>query len=141
MLKKFPCALGEISVEKAGRKEKRLSIWDYRPLQGCPLKECCMDTSTPSNSTAETYIEIENRIFDKYLPQIGVYGFAVYLAVQRYLQHTPTSDPLSYATIARKLGMDRGAVIRHVKKLQRLKLLSPALHFLEEVKAKRRDRR
>jgi hypothetical protein len=37
--------------------------------------------------------------------------------------------------------MDRGAVIRHVKKLQRLKLLSPALHFLEEVKAKRRDRR
>ena len=100
-----------------------------------------MDTSTPSNPTADTYIEIENRILDKYLPQIGVYGFAVYLALQRHLQHTPTSDPPSYATIARKLGMDRGAVIRHVKKLQRLKLLSPTLHFLEEGRAKRRNRR
>jgi hypothetical protein len=37
--------------------------------------------------------------------------------------------------------MDRGAVIRHVKKLQRLKLLSPTLHFLEEGRAKRRNRR
>ena len=136
----FPCALGEISIEKVGRKETRLSTWDYRPLQGCPLKGCCMDTSTPSNPTADTYIDIENSIIDN-MAEIGVYGFAVYSMLQCHLQQTPTSAPPSYATIARKLGMDRGAVIRHVKKLQRLKLLSPTLHFLEEGRAKRRNRR
>ena len=99
-----------------------------------------MDTSTPSNPTADTYIDIENSIIDN-MAEIGVYGFAVYSMLQCHLQHTPTSDPPSYTTIARKLSMDRGAVIRHVKKLQRLKLLSPTLHFLEEGRAKRRNRR
>jgi hypothetical protein len=100
-----------------------------------------MDTSTPINTTADTYIDIENRILDKYLPRIGVYGFGVYVAIKHHLAQTPTSSPPSYATIARKLGMDQGAVIRHVKKLQRLKLLSPDLRFTEEGRAKRRDRR
>ena len=99
-----------------------------------------MDTSTPSNPTADTYIDIENRVIAN-IAKIGVYGFAVYLAVQRHLQHTPTPNPPSYATIARKLGMDQGAVIRHVKKLQRLQFLPPTLRFLEERRVKRRDRR
>jgi hypothetical protein len=97
-----------------------------------PGKEFSMDTSTPGHPTADTYFEIENCILDTYLPQIGVYGFAVYVAIQRHLAHTPTASPPSYATLARKLGMDPGAVIRHVKKLQRLRLLSPSLRFLEE---------
>jgi|SRR5436305_921938 DNA-binding MarR family transcriptional regulator len=100
-----------------------------------------MDTSTPKNPTADTYIDIENAILDKYLPRIGVYGFGVYVAIKRHLAQTSSSSPPSYATIARQLGMDQGAVIRHVKKLQRLKLLSPTLHFIEERSAKRRDKK
>jgi len=99
-----------------------------------------MDMSSPVTTTADTYTDIENRVIAN-IAKIGVYGFAVYLAVQRYLQHPPTPDPPSYATIARKLGMDQGAVIRHVKKLQRLKFLPPTLHFLEEGRAKRRAMR
>jgi DNA-binding MarR family transcriptional regulator len=91
-----------------------------------------MDKSTPILTTPDTYIDIENRIIDKYLPRIGVYGFGVYVVIKRHLEQTPTHCPPSYATIARKIGIDQGAVIRHVKKLQRLHLLSPSLRFKEE---------
>jgi DNA-binding MarR family transcriptional regulator len=91
-----------------------------------------MDKSAPTYTTPGTYIDIENRIIDKYLPHIGVYGFTVYVAIKRHLDQTPTPCPPSYATIARKFGIDQGSVIRHVKKLQRLHLLSPSLRFKEE---------
>jgi hypothetical protein len=42
-----------------------------------------MDKSAPTYTTPGTYIDIENRIIDKYLPHIGVYGFAVYVAIKR----------------------------------------------------------
>lgn len=32
-----------------------------------------MDKSAPTYTTPGTYIDIENRIIDKYLPHIGVY--------------------------------------------------------------------
>ena len=97
-------------------------------------------TRAPRETPPPTHTwSLENRILDTSLPQIGVYGFAVYVAIQRHLAHPPASPP-SYATIARKLSMAPGAVIRHVKTLQRLKLLSPTLHFIEG-RAKRRDRR
>src|SRR5262249_55643332 len=38
----------------------------------------------------------------------------------------------SYGTIARKIGIDRGTVIRYVKKLKALGLLSPQLRFKED---------
>jgi Helix-turn-helix domain len=38
----------------------------------------------------------------------------------------------SYGTIARKIGIDRGTVIRHVKKLKALNLISPMLRFKED---------
>jgi DNA-binding MarR family transcriptional regulator len=91
-----------------------------------------MDKSAPITITTDSYMDIENRLIDEYVPRIGVHGFAVYLVIKRHLDHTPTHCPLSYATIARKLGMDQGAVIRHVKKLKRLHLLSPSLRFTEE---------
>ena len=77
-------------------------------------------------------IDIENRIIDKYLRHIGPVGFGIYVVIKRHLDHTPTHGPPSYTTIARQLGMDQGAVIRHVKKLQRLHLLSPNLRFKED---------
>jgi DNA-binding MarR family transcriptional regulator len=89
-----------------------------------------MDKSAPTHTSPG--IDIENRIIDKYLPRIGVYGFAVYLVIQRHLSQETHHGYSSYATIARKLGMDQGAVIRHVKKLKRLHLLSPSLRFKED---------
>ena len=91
-----------------------------------------MDDSTPIQTTRATYIDIENRIIDEYVPLIGAYGFAVYVATLRYLNEQTNHCEASYATIARKLGMNQGAVIRHVKNLKRLKLLSPQLSFKED---------
>jgi hypothetical protein len=91
-----------------------------------------MDKSAPTQTTPAAYIDIENRIIDKYLPHIGVYGFGIYLVIKRHLNQETNHGHPSYATIARKLGIDQGAVIRHVKKLKRLHLLSPSLRFKEE---------
>lgn len=101
-----------------------------------------MDKCAPTHTTPAASIDIENRIIDKYLSHIGVYGFAVYSLIERHLSQETHHGPPSYATIARKIGIDQGAVIRHVKKLQRLHLLSPTLRFKEdEAGLRRRDRR
>ena len=81
-----------------------------------------MDKSTPEPPIPGTYVDIENRIIDKYMRRIGVYGFAVYCVIQWHLSQEPPHEQPSYAAIARKLGIDQGAVIRHVKTLQRLRL-------------------
>ena len=96
------------------------------------LKGVFMDKSLPLHTTRATYVDIENRIIDEYLPRIGVYGFAVYLAILRYLNEPTNHCEASSATIARKLGMTQAAVLRHVKTLQRLQLLSPQLRFKDE---------
>jgi hypothetical protein len=78
------------------------------------------------------HTRIENSVIDDYLPQIGAYGFSVYIVIKRHQnQKTLRCDP-SYATIARKIGIDRSTVIRHVHKLKALGLLSPALRFKED---------
>jgi hypothetical protein len=90
-----------------------------------------MDKSAPTQTTT-AYVDIENRIIDKYLPHIGVYGFAVYSLIKWHLsQETQLGHP-SYGTIARKIGIDQGAVIRYVDKLKALNLLSPSLRFKED---------
>ena len=91
-----------------------------------------MDKSAPTHTTPAAYIDIENHIIDKYLPHIGVYGFGIYLVIKRHLSQETHHGYPSYAAIARKLGIDQGAVIRHVKKLQRLHLLPPNLRFKED---------
>ena len=96
------------------------------------LEGLCMDKSTPEPPIPGTYVDIENRIIDKYMRRIGVYGFAVYCVIQWHLSQEPPHEQPSYAAIARKLGIDQGAVIRHVKTLQRLRLLPPNLGFKEE---------
>jgi len=74
---------------------------------------------------------IENNIIDN-IAQIGVYGYAVYSAIKRHLNQKTGDCFPSYATIARKLGIDRGTVIRYVKKLKELGYLSPHLRFKED---------
>jgi Helix-turn-helix domain len=84
---------------------------------------------TPLKHTPHTCIE--NSIIDN-MAQIGVYGYAVYCAIKRHLNQKTGDCFPSYGTIARKIGIDRGTVIRYVKKLQALGLLSPQLRFKED---------
>jgi hypothetical protein len=88
-----------------------------------------MATITPLKHTPHTCIE--NSIIDN-MAQIGVYGYAVYCAIKRHLNQKTGDCFPSYGTIARKIGIDRGTVIRYVKKLQALGLLSPQLRFKED---------
>jgi hypothetical protein len=75
---------------------------------------------------------IDNSIIDDLASQIGIYGLGIYVAIKRHLNQKSGECYPSYATIARKLGIDRSTVIRYVKKLKALKLLSPLLRFKED---------
>jgi hypothetical protein len=99
-----------------------------------------MDQNGQDNTT-NSFMEIDNRITDKYLPHIGPYGLAIYTVIKRHLAQQSTQSPPSYAAIARRFGMDQGAVIRHVKILQRLHLLPPHLRFAEDGGGSRRHRK
>ena len=88
-----------------------------------------MATITPLKHTPHTCIE--NSIIDN-MAQIGVYGYAVYCAIKRHLNQKTGDCFPSYGTIARKIGIDRGTVIRYVKKLKALGLISAQLRFKED---------
>jgi Helix-turn-helix domain len=88
-----------------------------------------MATITPFKHTPHT--RIENSIIDN-MAQIGVYGYAVYSAIKRHINQKSGECYPSYATIARKIGIDRGTVIRYVKKLKALGLVSSQLRFKED---------
>jgi Helix-turn-helix domain len=87
-----------------------------------------MATITP----IKPHTRIDNEIIDDYLPQIGTYGFTIYSVIKRHLNQKSGQCNPSYATIARKIGIDRGTVIRYVKKLKALGLISPDLRFKED---------
>jgi hypothetical protein len=89
-----------------------------------------MATITPLKHTPHT--RIENSIIDNLPAQIGIYGLGIYVAIKRYL-NTKTDDCYpSYQTIAKKLHIDRGTVIRYVKKMKELKIISPEWRFKED---------
>ena len=71
------------------------------------------------------HTRIDNEIIDRYLSEIGPIGYAIYSVLKRHEnQKTGRCNP-SYKTIAKKIGVDRGTVIRHIKKLVSLCLISP----------------
>jgi hypothetical protein len=78
------------------------------------------------------HTRIDNSIIDDVAAQIGIYGLGIYVAIKRHLNQKTGECYPSYKTIARKLGIDRGTVIRYVKKLKALNLLSPQLRFKED---------
>jgi Helix-turn-helix domain len=78
------------------------------------------------------HIRIENSIIDDYLPLIGPFGYTIYSVIKRHLNQKNGDCYPSYKTIARKSGIDRGTVIRYVKKLTALNLISPLLRFKED---------
>jgi GntR family transcriptional regulator len=78
------------------------------------------------------HTRIDNSIIDNLPAQIGIYGLGIYVAIKRYL-NTKTGDCYpSYKTIAKKLHIDRGTVIRYVKKMKELKIISPEWRFKED---------
>jgi hypothetical protein len=83
-------------------------------------------------STLVPHTRIDNSIIDDLASQIGIYGLGIYVAIKRHL-NTKTGDCFpSYKTIAKKLHIDRGTVIRYVKKLKAFNLLDPQLRFKED---------
>jgi hypothetical protein len=78
------------------------------------------------------HTRIDNAIIDNLAAQIGIYGLGIYVAIKRHL-NTKTGDCFpSYRTIAKKLHIDRGTVIRYVKKLKAFNVLDPQLRFKED---------
>ena len=85
-----------------------------------------------TNHAITPHTRIDNSIIDELAAQIGIYGLGIYVAIKRHL-NTRTGECFpSYATIARKLRIDRSTVIRYVKKLKALGLISPELRFKED---------
>jgi hypothetical protein len=74
------------------------------------------------------FFTIDNELLDRYGPQLGAYGLAVYMALARFANQESTCWP-SLATIARRTGMSRRQVIREIDKLQALGLIAVELQF------------
>src|SRR5215217_5974841 len=87
----------------------------------------------PMAATAITpHTRIDNSIIDNLAAQIGIYGLGIYVAIKRHLNQKTGDCFPSYQTIAKKLHIDRGTVIRYVKKLKAFNLLDPQLRFKED---------
>ena len=100
-----------------------------------------MTTATHNEHYTETHatepvlhVRIENAIVDDLAAKIGIYGLGIYVAIKRHLNQKTGDCFPSYKTIARKLGIDRGTVIRYVKKLKAFSLLDPQLRFKEDAR-------
>src|SRR5262245_40317555 len=93
---------------------------------------CKRRALTMTTHSITPHTRIDNSIIDSLAAQIGIYGLGIYVAIKRHL-NTRTGECFpSYATIARKLHIDRSTVIRYVKKLKALGLISPELRFKED---------
>jgi hypothetical protein len=78
------------------------------------------------------YTKVDNSIIDECASKIGIYGLGIYIAIKRHLNQKTGDCFPSYQTIAKKLHIDRGTVIRYVKKLKAFNLLDPKLRFKED---------
>jgi hypothetical protein len=78
------------------------------------------------------HTRIDNSIIDDVAAKIGIYGLGIYVAIKRHLNQKTGDCFPSYQTIAKKLHIDRGTVIRYVKKLKAFNLLDPQLRFKED---------
>ena len=78
------------------------------------------------------HTRIDNDIIDADIPKMGTIGFAIFVVLKRHLNQKTGDCYPSYKTIARKVGIDRSTVIRYVKKLTALHLVSPELRFKED---------
>ena len=85
-----------------------------------------------ATSAITPHTRIDNSVIDEYISQIGLAGLGVYVIIKKYLNQQSGQCNPSYATIARKAGVDRSTIIRYVKKLKAFNLLDPQLRFRED---------
>jgi hypothetical protein len=78
------------------------------------------------------HTRIDNSIIDDLAAKIGIYGLGIYVAIKRHLNQKTGDCFPSYKTIAKILHIDRGTVIRYVKKLKAFNLIDPQLRFKED---------
>ena len=78
------------------------------------------------------HTRIDNSIIDNLASQIGIYGLGIFVAIKRHLNNKTGDCYPSYQTIAKKLHIDRGTVIRYVKKMKELNVISPEWRFKED---------
>jgi len=69
------------------------------------------------------FLRVDNDLYDRFGPQLGPYGLAVYMALCRYVNQDSECWP-SYSTIAKGTGMSKRQVIREVAKLEQLKIIA-----------------
>lgn len=69
------------------------------------------------------YLRVDNDVYDRFGPQLGPYGLAVYVALCRYANQDSECWP-SYSTIARGTGMSKRKVIYEIQKLERLQIIA-----------------
>lgn len=85
-----------------------------------------------TGTACKPHTRIDNAIIDDLAAKIGIYGLGIYVAIKRHLNQKTGDCFPSYKTIARKLGIDRGTVIRYIKKLKAFNVLSKELRFKED---------
>jgi Helix-turn-helix domain len=85
-----------------------------------------------ATSAITPHVRVDHSIVDDLAAQIGIYGLGIYVAIKRHLNQKTGECYPSYQTIAKKLHIDRGTVIRYVKKLKAFNLLDPQLRFKED---------
>ncbi len=79
----------------------------------------------------------DNEVYDVLAQRVGVYGFAVYMALCRYSNKQATCNP-SYEELAKKLGVSRRTVIRAINRLETEKLIKIKPVY-KTVRGKRRN--
>jgi Helix-turn-helix domain len=78
------------------------------------------------------HIRIDLDFIREYVPLIGPYGYTIFSVIKAH-ENGKTGDCFpSYKTIARESKVDRSTVIRYVKKLRELHLISPEWRFKED---------
>lgn len=76
-----------------------------------------------SDNRRHNFFIIDNEIIDEYMSAIGVYGFAVYSYLVKMSNVKNTCYP-AFATIAKDLGISRPTVVKAIKALANMDLIS-----------------
>lgn len=102
-----------------------MSTHDPAPLAAPPAASTLVSPAARTQR-APRHFWADNELVDVYLPQLGVYAFAVYMLLARYARHdTGRCDP-SVETIARRLGISAPTVKKAIKTLVQHGLLTVA---------------
>ena len=83
-------------------------------------------------NASKPHIRLTIEFIRQYVPIIGPYGLTIYAVIKSHENGKSGACFPSYKTIARESGIDRGTVIRYVKKLKEFNLIDPEWRFKED---------